>query len=53
MTFIDTADVYGDGRSEKVIGKLLKELPDAGLTVATKLGRRAEPFEPPPSRKTT
>ncbi|MDP9826023.1 aldo/keto reductase [Kineosporia succinea] len=46
VTFIDTADVYGDGRSEKVIGKLLKELPDAGLTVATKLGRRAEPFEP-------
>ncbi len=46
VTFIDTADVYGDGRSEKVIGRLLKELPDAGLTVATKLGRRAEPFEP-------
>ncbi|GLY31097.1 oxidoreductase [Kineosporia sp. NBRC 101731] len=46
VTFIDTADVYGDGRSEKVIGKLLKELPDAGLTVATKLGRRAQPFEP-------
>ncbi|MCD5312683.1 aldo/keto reductase [Kineosporia babensis] len=46
VTFIDTADVYGDGRSEKIIGQLLKELPDAGLTVATKLGRRAEPFEP-------
>jgi aryl-alcohol dehydrogenase-like predicted oxidoreductase len=46
VTFIDTADVYGDGRSEKVIARLLKELPDAGLTVATKLGRRADPFVP-------
>ncbi|OPG03458.1 aldo/keto reductase [Microbispora sp. GKU 823] len=39
-TFIDTADVYGDGRSEKIIGKLLKERP--GLTVATKMGRRVQ-----------
>lgn len=46
VTFLDTADVYGDGRSEKTIGTLLKQLPDAGLTVATKLGRRADPFEP-------
>ncbi len=46
VTFIDTADVYGDGRSEKVIAQLLKERPDAGLTVATKLGRRADPFVP-------
>jgi aryl-alcohol dehydrogenase-like predicted oxidoreductase len=40
VTFIDTADVYGDGRSEQIIGKLLRERPDAGLTVATKMGRR-------------
>jgi aryl-alcohol dehydrogenase-like predicted oxidoreductase len=46
VTFIDTADVYGDGRSEKLVGRLLKELPDAGLTVATKMGRRADPFVP-------
>src|SRR5690242_12444498 len=46
VTFIDTADVYGDGRSERLVGRLLKELPDAGLTVATKMGRRADPFEP-------
>ncbi|WP_432922747.1 aldo/keto reductase [Microbispora sp. CA-135349] len=39
-TFIDTADVYGDGRSEKIIGKLLKER--SGLTVATKMGRRVQ-----------
>jgi aryl-alcohol dehydrogenase-like predicted oxidoreductase len=45
VTFIDTADVYGDGRSEKLIGRLIKELPDAALTVATKMGRRADPFE--------
>jgi aryl-alcohol dehydrogenase-like predicted oxidoreductase len=38
VTFIDTADVYGDGRSEKIISKLIKERP--GLTVATKMGRR-------------
>jgi len=46
VTFIDTADVYGDGRSERLVGRLLKELPDAGLTVATKAGRRADPHVP-------
>jgi aryl-alcohol dehydrogenase-like predicted oxidoreductase len=40
VTFIDTADVYGDGRSERLVGKVLKEHPD--LTVATKMGRRVE-----------
>jgi aryl-alcohol dehydrogenase-like predicted oxidoreductase len=40
VTFIDTADVYGDGRSERLIGRFLRERPDAGLTVATKMGRR-------------
>jgi aryl-alcohol dehydrogenase-like predicted oxidoreductase len=43
VTFIDTADVYGDGRSERAIGRLLAERPGAGLTVATKMGRRAPP----------
>ncbi|MFC0863955.1 aldo/keto reductase [Sphaerimonospora cavernae] len=38
VDFIDTADVYGDGRSEKIIGRLLGER--SGLTVATKMGRR-------------
>ena len=46
VTFIDTADVYGDGRSERLIGRLLRERPDAGLTVATKMGRRADPHVP-------
>ncbi|MFY1671817.1 aldo/keto reductase [Plantactinospora sp. WMMB334] len=40
VTFVDTADVYGDGRSEELIGRFLRERPDAGLTVATKMGRR-------------
>ena len=43
VTLLDTADVYGDGRSEQLIGRLLRERPGAGLTVATKVGRRADP----------
>jgi aryl-alcohol dehydrogenase-like predicted oxidoreductase len=42
VTFFDTADVYGDGRSEQLIGRFLKERPDAPITVATKMGRRVE-----------
>ncbi|WP_405095409.1 aldo/keto reductase [Micromonospora sp. NBC_01412] len=42
VTFVDTADVYGDGRSEQLIGRFLRSRPDAGLTVATKMGRRVE-----------
>ncbi|MEV6969236.1 aldo/keto reductase [Hamadaea sp. NPDC051192] len=38
VTFIDTADVYGDGRSEQIVGRLVQDRP--GLTVATKMGRR-------------
>ena len=42
VTFFDTADVYGDGRSERLVGRFLRERGDAGLTVATKMGRRVE-----------
>lgn len=42
VTFFDTADVYGDGRSEQLIGRYLRERPDAGVFVATKTGRRAD-----------
>ncbi|MFF2521234.1 aldo/keto reductase [Streptomyces liangshanensis] len=42
VTFFDTADNYGDGRSEQLIGRYLKDRPDAGVFVATKMGRRAE-----------
>ncbi|MCP2323829.1 aryl-alcohol dehydrogenase-like predicted oxidoreductase [Hamadaea flava] len=38
VTFIDTADVYGDGRSEQIVGRFVQDRP--GLTVATKMGRR-------------
>ncbi|WP_022885655.1 aldo/keto reductase [Glaciibacter superstes] len=40
VTFFDTADVYGDGRSEQVIGHFLKNHTDADITVATKMGGR-------------
>lgn len=45
VTFLDTADVYGDGRSERAVGAFLASRPDlAGrVTVATKMGRRADP----------
>ena len=39
-TFLDTADVYGDGRSEQIIGQFLAANPGAEFTVATKMGRR-------------
>jgi aryl-alcohol dehydrogenase-like predicted oxidoreductase len=42
VTFYDTADVYGDGRSERIIGQFLADHPDEGLVVATKMGRRME-----------
>jgi aryl-alcohol dehydrogenase-like predicted oxidoreductase len=41
VTFFDTADVYGDGRSEQIIGAFLRET-GAPVTVATKMGRRVE-----------
>ena len=40
VTVFDTADVYGDGRSEKFIGAFVREHPD--VTVFTKMGRRAD-----------
>jgi aryl-alcohol dehydrogenase-like predicted oxidoreductase len=45
VTFLDTADVYGDGRSERLVGRFVAERGGAasGLTVATKMGRRADP----------
>ena len=42
VTFFDTADVYGDGRSEQVIGRFRAANPDVPLTVATKMGRRLD-----------
>src|SRR3954467_14997182 len=44
VTLLDTADVYGDGRSEERIRKALAPRSDRPF-VATKAGRRADPFE--------
>ncbi|MEN9620217.1 MAG: hypothetical protein RL499_410 [Actinomycetota bacterium] len=40
VTMFDTADAYGDGRSEQLIATYLKQRPDAKVFVATKMGRR-------------
>ncbi len=40
VTFFDTADVYGDGRSEQFCGELHRRHPE--VFIATKMGRRAE-----------
>jgi aryl-alcohol dehydrogenase-like predicted oxidoreductase len=42
VTFLDTADVYGDGRSERIIGRFLADNPGHDIVVATKMGRRVE-----------
>jgi len=41
VTIFDTADVYGDGRSEQVIGSYLADNPELDIFVATKMGRRS------------
>ena len=38
VTFIDTADVYGNGHSEELIGRILAERPSAKVVIATKAG---------------
>ena len=45
ITFFDTADVYGLGRSERLLGQFLKSCPDS-IFVATKLGRFPDPGWP-------
>lgn len=42
VTIFDTADVYGDGRSEQFIGSYLADNPELDIFVATKMGRREE-----------
>jgi aryl-alcohol dehydrogenase-like predicted oxidoreductase len=42
VNFIDTADVYGDGRSERLIAKLKRDRKEE-IVVATKAGRRLAP----------
>jgi aryl-alcohol dehydrogenase-like predicted oxidoreductase len=40
VTFFDTADVYGDGRSERLLGTFLRERKGERLFVATKIGKQ-------------
>jgi aryl-alcohol dehydrogenase-like predicted oxidoreductase len=42
-TFFDTADIYGGGRSEKLIGQFMRSC-DVPITVATKFGQSADVF---------
>ncbi len=42
VTMFDTADVYGDGRSEQCIAEFLAARPGVDTFVATKMGRRAD-----------
>ena len=43
VTFIDTADVYGDGRSERIVRDVLADRTGGRPVVATKAGRRLDP----------
>lgn len=43
IDFFDTADVYGDGRSERLIAEARRRRPDAPMVIATKAGRRLDP----------
>ena len=43
VNFIDTADVYGDGRSERLMAQLRRERPGDTIYIATKAGRRLNP----------
>ena len=44
VNFFDTADVYGDGRSERVLGEF-KRSSGADIVIATKFGRRLNPHQ--------
>ena len=49
VTFFDTADVYGDGRSEQLVSAMRSAAVDGGAEapfIATKASRRADPFAP-------
>ena len=43
VNFIDTADVYGDGHSERLVARLKRERPSDQIHIATKAGRRLSP----------
>lgn len=43
INFFDTADVYGDGHSERLLARLKRERPETEIIIATKAGRRLDP----------
>ena len=43
INFFDTADVYGDGHSERLLARLRRERPGEEIIIATKVGRRLDP----------
>ncbi|MBV8036933.1 aldo/keto reductase [Roseateles sp.] len=43
VNFFDTADVYGDGHSERLLARLRRERPHDAFHIATKAGRRLAP----------
>ena len=43
INFFDTADIYGEGRSEQIVGEALSELPRDQVVLCTKVGRRFYP----------
>jgi aryl-alcohol dehydrogenase-like predicted oxidoreductase len=57
VTLYDTADAYGDGHSEQILGRFLRERSGEQLYVATKMGRRvpqvAENYTPEAFREWT
>jgi aryl-alcohol dehydrogenase-like predicted oxidoreductase len=42
VMFFDMADVYGDGRSEHLIGRFCAQNPEPPIMVGTKTGRRVD-----------
>jgi len=46
VNFFDTADGYGDGRSERLLARLRRERPNDSFYIATKAGRRLSPHVP-------
>jgi len=43
VTFFDTADAYGNGRSERLLARLRRERPGDDFVIATKIGRKLMP----------
>ncbi|MFC7328061.1 aldo/keto reductase [Marinactinospora rubrisoli] len=46
LHYVDTAPHYGLGRSEQLVGSVLRELPRDSFTLSTKVGRRLRPLAP-------